>query len=146
MVKGKAKTDKRGRTRLNVQVATAIHMLVRNRIRNQFKDVWVNYGWVRSKEQLPTGKSWKPTANIASRGVPAGALAAFNAGADILLICQDQKMVLESIKLLRQELLKGEISSHRLHQSIERIMAAKASFLKKPKKVSLKEVRKYFSV
>jgi beta-N-acetylhexosaminidase len=83
------------------------------------------------------GKKW---------GVPAGATAAFNAGADILLICQDQNMVLESIKTLRQKLLKGEISSERLHQSIDRIMAAKSSFLKKPEKVSLKEVRKYFSL
>ena len=83
------------------------------------------------------GKKW---------GVPAGATAAFEAGADILLICEDQNMVLESINTLRQKLLKGDISSHRLHQSIERIMAAKSTFLKKPKKVALKEVRKYFSV
>jgi beta-N-acetylhexosaminidase len=83
------------------------------------------------------GKKW---------GVPAGAIAAFEAGADILLICEDQNMILESIKMLRQKLLKGEISTDRLHQSIERIMAAKSNFLKKPKKVSLKEVQKYFSV
>jgi len=82
------------------------------------------------------GKKW---------GVPAGASAAFEAGADILLICEDQDMVLESIKTLRQGLLKGEISSHRLHRSIERIMAAKSRFLKNPKKVSLKDVEKYFS-
>ena len=83
------------------------------------------------------GKKW---------GVPGGAIAAFEAGADILLICEDQDMVLESIKTLQQKLLKGDVPFDRLHQSIERIMEAKSRFLKKPEKVSLKDVRKYFSL
>jgi beta-N-acetylhexosaminidase len=53
--------------------------------------------------------------------VPEGAAKAFEAGADILLICKDQKNVLESIHLIRRKVLQGEITHQRLDQSVKRI-------------------------
>lgn len=78
-------------------------------------------------------------------GVAEGAVASFEAGADILLICEDQSGVLESIEILRKKLIQGEISAHRLHESLRRIKKAKSSFLKKVKKVSINDVRAYFN-
>jgi beta-N-acetylhexosaminidase len=77
-------------------------------------------------------------------GVAEGAVASFEAGADILLICEDQSEVLKSIEILRRKVILGDISGRRLHQSIGRIMKAKSRFLKKPKDVSIKKVRTYF--
>lgn len=77
-------------------------------------------------------------------GVAEGAVASFEAGADILLICKDQKMVLEGIGLLRERLIRGETEFHRLQQSLDRITKAKSEFLKKWKKVSFDKVRTYF--
>ncbi len=74
-----------------------------------------------------------------------GAALSFEAGADILLICHDQNRVLGGIQAIKEALIQGKIPFHRLHQSVERIMAAKSRFLKK-KRVSLKEVRSYFSL
>ena len=79
-------------------------------------------------------------------GVAQGAAVSFEAGADILLICQDQSKVLESIKALRGGLIRGEIQFQRLHQSLERIMKAKTVFLKKEKRASLEEIRVYFGL
>ena len=79
-------------------------------------------------------------------GVPEGAVASFEAGSDVLLICEDQTWVLESIEILRKKIMQGEISGHRLQQSLERIMKAKSRFLKKSKKVSIKEVSNYFGL
>jgi hypothetical protein len=62
------------------------------------------------------------------------------------LICEDQTRVLEGIEILRMKVIRGEISGHRLHQSLGRIMKAKSGFLEKTKKVSIKEVRAYFSL
>jgi len=79
-------------------------------------------------------------------GVAEGAADSFEAGADILLICQDQEMVRESIKTLREKLVRGEIRAGRLHQSLDRVMKAKAQFLKNNKKVSIEKVRTYFGL
>lgn len=79
-------------------------------------------------------------------GVAEGAVASFEAGSDVLLICEDQTWVLEAIEILRMKVIRSEISGHRLHQSLGRIMKAKSRFLKKTKKVSIKEVRAYFSL
>ena len=79
-------------------------------------------------------------------GVANGAVASFEAGADILLICQDQGCVLESMKMFREKLLHGEIPLQRLHDSLERIMKAKSRFLKEMRKVSLEDVRAYFGL
>jgi beta-N-acetylhexosaminidase len=76
--------------------------------------------------------------------VPDGALESFHAGADILLICEDQGHVRESLDALRQATSKGTISSERLAQSLERIRETKARFLGLRQKISLAEVREYF--
>jgi beta-N-acetylhexosaminidase len=78
-------------------------------------------------------------------GVAEGASASFEAGADILLICKEQNYVEESIKLIRGNLLKGEIPLSRLHESNERIQKAKNEFLHPVKKLSLSKVKAYFN-
>ena len=79
-------------------------------------------------------------------GVAEGAVASFEAGADILLICGDQDRVLESIEILKGKLIRGEIPFQRLRQSLDRIKKTKARFLKKTKRVSLEEVHTYFGL
>ena len=78
-------------------------------------------------------------------GVPEGILLSFKAGADILLVCQDQNMVLEGMIKIRNSVLSGEIQVKRVHQSLERISKAKTLFLKDRKKTSEETVRAYFS-
>ncbi|MCP4669278.1 MAG: hypothetical protein GY849_23345, partial [Deltaproteobacteria bacterium] len=77
-------------------------------------------------------------------GVAEGAASAFEAGADILLICQDQDKVLEGMKTLSHKLARGDIPLERLNHSLERIKEAKSGFLGQMKKASLDEVRAYF--
>lgn len=77
-------------------------------------------------------------------GVAQGAVMSFKAGTDILLICHNQDMVLESIKTLRRGLIRGEIPFLRLQQSVDRIMKAKSRFLKKTKRVSHEDINAYF--
>jgi len=79
-------------------------------------------------------------------GVAEGAVASFAAGADILLICEDQMLIYESIDKLKEKLMSGEIGAGRLHQSFDRIAAAKSVFLKKREMVSLEKVRFYFGL
>jgi len=79
-------------------------------------------------------------------GVTDGAIASFEAGADILLICQDLKMVREVIEKLKEKLSRGDIALHRLQQSLDRITKAKSEFLKKRTKASLERVRNYFGL
>ncbi|MEW6669207.1 MAG: beta-N-acetylhexosaminidase [Thermodesulfobacteriota bacterium] len=83
---------------------------------------------------------------IATRwGVPEGAAMAFEAGADILLICEHQRNVYEAFELILGRLRQGKIPIRRLEDSCERVGAAKASFLAAAKKVSLRSVERYFS-
>jgi beta-N-acetylhexosaminidase len=83
---------------------------------------------------------------IAKRwGVPGGASAAFAAGADILLVCEGQDLVLESMRTLRDELIKGRLSFQRLYLSLERIAEAKARFLAKAKRASMERVRAHLA-
>jgi beta-N-acetylhexosaminidase len=77
-------------------------------------------------------------------GVAKGALASFMAGADILLICKDQKNVLESISLITKEVLVNNELINRLDESNRRVSRAKSRFLKKQTDISLKEIRGYF--
>ncbi len=79
-------------------------------------------------------------------GVAEGAVASFEAGADILLICEDQNFVLESMDLLKGKIMNGQIGVERLQKSLERITKAKSSFLKKSEIVSLEKVRSYFGL
>lgn len=77
-------------------------------------------------------------------GVVEGALASFEAGSDILLICKDQKSVLDSLNLLRRRLLRGEIPFERLNQSLERIEKVRSRFLGHKDEISLTKVEDYF--
>ena len=77
-------------------------------------------------------------------GVPEGAVRAFEAGNDILLICEDQGLVRESMDKLRNRLLTNEALLSRLHESVGRIMAAKEKFLRGWEPASLKKVERYF--
>ena len=81
-----------------------------------------------------------------SWGVPRGAVTAFEAGADILLICKDQYLVKEALRMLRSKVLQGDIPFERIEQSLERIGRAKSVYLEKPVKVSIRRVRRYFKV
>ena len=78
------------------------------------------------------------------QGVAEGACQAFQAGADILLICKDQEKVLESIKLLRNKMLQDEIKLDRLDQSLGRIEKTKSRFLRPVQEISAAKVREYF--
>jgi beta-N-acetylhexosaminidase len=78
------------------------------------------------------------------RGVPKGALASFKAGADILLICEGQKNVLDSIALIRKKILREEITNKRLSQSLARIMETKSRFIKPKQKIMFRKVERYF--
>lgn len=77
-------------------------------------------------------------------GVAQGAVKAFEAGCDILLICEEQGLVQDAMAKLRNRLLTNEMLLSRLHESVDRIMNAKRKFLKRWKPVSLKEVERYF--
>ena len=79
-------------------------------------------------------------------GIAEGAAAAFEAGANILLICEDQGRVLEGIEILRQRLLQGEISSQRLDQSNERIMKVRTELLDRREWVLTANIREYFNI
>jgi len=79
-------------------------------------------------------------------GVAEGAAVSFEAGADILLICGDQEGVLEGIETLRGKLIRGEIPFKRFRESLDRIKKTKTRFLKEVKRVSLDDVRNYFSL
>jgi len=84
---------------------------------------------------------------IAKRwGAAEGAAAAFGAGADVLLICHDQENVLAAMRRVRQKLLHNEIPMARLHESVKRIMDAKARFSKQAEGVSLEAVRGHFGL
>lgn len=79
-------------------------------------------------------------------GIAEGAAASFEAGADILLICEEQKYIEEGLKLIRGKLLRGEIPLNRLHESNKRIQKAKDKFLRPLAKLYLSRVRKYFNL
>jgi len=79
-------------------------------------------------------------------GIAEGAAAAFKAGADILLICEDQKRVLEGIELLRQRLLQGELSSQRLDQSNERIMKVRSDLMDRKEWLLKGNIKEYFNL
>lgn len=79
-------------------------------------------------------------------GVGQGAAAAFEAGADILLICKEQRYVQESLNLIRGKLLRGEIGFQRLSNSNERIMGVRSTLAERWKKPSPERVREYFGL
>ena len=77
-------------------------------------------------------------------GVAEGALMSFEAGADMLLICKDQGNLLESISLIREKILQGDIAADRLRQTLSRIQRAKSIFCKPGERISLEDVKQYF--
>ncbi len=77
-------------------------------------------------------------------GVAEGAVKAFEAGNDLLLICEDQGLAVNAMDQLRNRLLKNELLLSRLHESVERVGAAKEKFLKSWAPVSPKDVERYF--
>lgn len=77
-------------------------------------------------------------------GVAEGAVKAFEAGCDILLICENQGLVGDAMDRLRNRLLTNEGLLSRLHESVGRIMAAKEKFLGVWEPASLKKVEDYF--
>jgi beta-N-acetylhexosaminidase len=77
-------------------------------------------------------------------GVPAGAVASFEAGCDILLICSEQQSLFEAISLLRKKFLCGEIPFSRLNISLSKIRKAKDRFLNPMPEISIKAVRSRF--
>lgn len=77
-------------------------------------------------------------------GVAGAAAEAFAAGADVLLVCEDQAGVHEGVERIRSRLLRGEIPQQRLVRAHERIKAAKARYLAHPRRVALRAVRDYF--
>ena len=79
-------------------------------------------------------------------GVARGAVDSFEAGADILLICENQINVIESIDLLRKKLLRSEVTMERLFASIERIKAVKSKYLGAKRRTSVAGLKKYFNL
>jgi beta-N-acetylhexosaminidase len=77
-------------------------------------------------------------------GAAQGAAAAFAAGADILLICEDQALFEKGHHIIRKRLVRGEIPVKRLQSSVERIRRARKRFLKKPFPATVSAVRGYF--
>lgn len=78
------------------------------------------------------------------RPVADASLRAFQAGADILLVCKGQEHVAESCRMLRERLSRGLIPEERLIRSVARIESAKARFLGKREEISLARVKEYF--
>jgi beta-N-acetylhexosaminidase len=76
--------------------------------------------------------------------VAEAAASALDAGADILLICKEQKNVLEAMERIKNRISEGTTPIERLRDSCERIRSAKSRFLGEGKKVSLREVKEYF--
>jgi len=77
-------------------------------------------------------------------GVPQGAMVSLQAGGDLLLICKDQNLVMDSILALRGKVIRGDIPFSRIYESMERIGKLKSRYLKKKETVSLERVRAYF--
>ena len=79
-------------------------------------------------------------------GVAEGAVAAFTAGSDVQLVCEEQRYFLEGVKLIRDRLLQGRIPFQRLQESYSRIQRAKERFLGQQGRVVLARVREHFKL
>lgn len=75
-----------------------------------------------------------------------GAVMAFEAGADVLLICKGQENVKEAMERLLEGVLGGDLSRRRLEESSGRVRNAKSKFLAKEERVVLQRVQDYFSL
>lgn len=81
-----------------------------------------------------------------SVGVAKGALDAFMAGADLLLICEHQEYVVEGVGLIRKNLYMHELTMARLMASIKRIKDARKRYLMTKKRLSITAIKKYFGM
>ena len=77
-------------------------------------------------------------------GVVKGAESAFIAGADILLICEDQKFILDSISHIHRLISQNRLYGQRLTQSYKRISDLKKRYLSQGTEISLPAVKAYF--
>jgi beta-N-acetylhexosaminidase len=77
-------------------------------------------------------------------GAAQGASLAFEAGSDLLLICENQEKIIDGIKILRNNINNGRIPLQRLEGSVRRINTAKSRISETLKETSLEEVKKYF--
>jgi len=80
------------------------------------------------------------------RGISEAALAAFMAGADILLICKDQNKVLEAMHALRDAVLRDERLVSRVNRSVARVEGAKARLMESTIFASIEDVSEYFGM
>ncbi len=78
------------------------------------------------------------------RGVPDSAADAFEAGNDLMLICENQDLIVDGIDSIKKRVDKGRISSKRIKGSLERIKNYKVFYLHPYKKVSLENAERYF--
>ncbi len=76
--------------------------------------------------------------------VPEASRMAFEAGADLLLICKDQELVLKGIEEIRRQVLQGQIPLSRLHTSVERIKKFKSRIPAHVLQPSLCKAREYW--
>ncbi len=77
-------------------------------------------------------------------GVAKSAVKAFEAGADILLVCKDFDCIVQSIDAVKSAVIRGSIPPSRLRQSTQRIHRAKDSIRVAPKTISPEKIRAYF--
>ncbi|PLX48399.1 MAG: beta-N-acetylhexosaminidase [Desulfobulbaceae bacterium] len=63
-------------------------------------------------------------------GVPEASLRAFQAGADLLLICHDHDKIRAAVSLLHKACLAGQVSDRHLVQSFQRINRLRSCFLR----------------
>lgn len=78
--------------------------------------------------------------------VPEGAAGSFSAGADLLLICEKQALVKQSVALIGERIASGQIPLRRLEESCDRINSAKTRFLSAWKEVSFADIGEYFGI
>jgi beta-N-acetylhexosaminidase len=78
-------------------------------------------------------------------GLADSAAEAFQAGVDILLICEDQNRVKEALKELKNRILKQIIPFNRFLESYDRIKKAKNKYFSRSAKIDLEKIETYFS-
>jgi beta-N-acetylhexosaminidase len=79
-------------------------------------------------------------------GVAPGAVRAFEAGVDILLVCREQRYVLESINLIGTRIREGTIPLQRLQESLDRIGERRRDLLDGWEDISISGVKEYFNI
>ncbi|RLB77880.1 MAG: hypothetical protein DRH15_10725, partial [Deltaproteobacteria bacterium] len=78
-------------------------------------------------------------------GVPEAAALALEAGADVLLICENQELVPQAIAEIRDRILRGNIPLQRLHEAVERIVNIKNENISEWHPRLLTNVYEYFA-